>query len=158
MKKIILLLIVTFLFTEGYSQVEKQFTGKWKVITMDAVFFHDFRNDSTYYPPEFLESLKGSKDSLFMIGFFDGMIKSFKDYYYVFSNPNEFQEIKNGKVREKGIYEVKPGEKQIIFISKNNFGTETKQTMFFEFLDDMLMLNVPSDDMEIKIQLIKSDG
>lgn len=155
MKGIILFSLILLISISAIGQKKDKLNGKWKIVTINTGFFHDFRNDSTFYPPELLESLKGSNDSLFMIGFFDGMIKGFQNYYYEFSENNDYQENKNGKIKAQGKYNIIPKDKKIILETKDKFGGETKQTMFYALDENMLVLKIPSDEMELKIELIK---
>lgn len=151
--KLIVLFLLIHFFSNG--QAKNEILGKWKLITFEAVVFHDYRNDSTYFPPDYLETLKGSNDSSFMIGFLHGMIKSFDKYYYEFEDSNEYREIKNDKTKEQGTFEVNPKDKLIILLTKDNFGRETKQTLLYELSDKVLSLKIPNDDFDLKMQLIK---
>ncbi len=155
LKPIPLLIVCSLLSIMSYGQNNDLIKGKWKIITIDAVFYHDYRNDSTFYPPAMLESLKGNKDSAFMIGFFDGMINGFKQYYYDFKENNEYQEIKNDKIKEQGTYEVNSNNKTVILQTKDKFGRETKQTLLYELVNNILSLTIPSEEIDLKIQLIR---
>jgi len=155
MKRIFFIAIITLLQFQSIGQENKSLIGKWKIVTFDAVVFHDYRNDSTYFPPEFLETLKGSKDSTFMVGFLDGMIKGFNNYYYEFKERSEYKEIKNDKIKAQGTYDIFIKDKKIVLNSKDKFGGETKQTLLYELTDKILLLKIPSDEMDLKIELVR---
>ena len=157
MKTSFLLVFVTLFFLNASAQTADNIVGKWKIVAVDAGFFHDFRNDSTYFPPEMMESLKGNKDSAFTVGFFEGMIRSFENYFYNFSSNKEYQEIKNDRTKEKGIYEIVSESKKIVLNAKDKFGRETRQNLLYELTGKTLILKIPSDEMNLKIHLMKAE-
>lgn len=156
MKKAILLVFIVLFNFSGYAQSnDNQLLGKWKIVTFDAMLYHDYRNDSTHYPPELLESLKDNKDSAFMVGFLDGMISSFKNYYYEFQAKDKFLEIKNGSIKQNGTFTINKKEKTILLTVKDKSGGEKRQTLLYELKDDHLLLSIPSDEMPVTIGLVK---
>ncbi|WP_153799353.1 hypothetical protein [Foetidibacter luteolus] len=138
-----------------FGQDKTHLTGKWKIIVFDAIVYHNYKKDSTFIPGEFKESLRGDKDSSFTLGFIAGMIKGFNDYYYVFLENGQYQELKNDKLKQEGVFIVNEAGKELILTAKDKFGGESRQTLLYEINNGNLLLKIPSEGMNLNFELEK---
>jgi hypothetical protein len=157
MKKISLLVLFGLLANSGFSQAPGDFVGKWKIVIVDALVYHDYKKDSTAIPEEMKAALKGSKDSARTIGVMTGLIKGFSDYYFDFKADGTYDEIQGDKIKQKGTYVIDPAKKQLTQIFKNNMGEEGKHQMNYTLTGKTLTVIPVDDKRKLMFVLEKQD-
>jgi hypothetical protein len=71
------------------------------------------------------------------------MTKRYGNYFLVFRNGGEYQEIQNGKIRDENqTYKIDEGKK-VIKIKSNTVEWKSAHEMYYEFQDQHLKLTIP---------------
>ena len=155
MKKLLLFAGVLLLVNKCYGQKESDVTGTWKITTLQAGIYHNYKNDSTSVPKEMQESLRGNADSLFTVNLIKGMVMEFTNYLYVFGADGSYLEKKEKKIKRQGTYLVDTEKQIITLVVKDKFGGESRQQLQFRKQQQALEFKVPSDEKEIVFTLEK---
>lgn len=157
MKKLALSVLCSLFVLASFSQSPSPIVGKWKIVIVDAGIYHDFKKDSTSLSEEAKASLSGSKDSAFTMGFLQGMIKQFADYYFNFKADGTYDEIKGEKIKQKGSYTFSTEKKLLTQVSKNALGDESKKEMRYTLEGKTLTVVPVEEAMKLKFVLEKQD-
>jgi hypothetical protein len=138
-----------------YCQSDFNIAGTWRITTLNAGIYHNYKNDSTAIPREMQASLKGSADSAFTINLITGMIKEFDNYLYIFQPNGQYYEKKGEKIKEQGTFIVDKKNQLVTLIVKNKSGGESRQNLHYSLHQQTLRFRIPSEDQEIVFDLEK---
>jgi len=157
MKTIISIACILLFSIAANGQNNTDLTGKWKIVSFNVGIYHNYKTDSTSIPKELQESLKGNSDSLLSISLITGIVQEFGNYYYIFLANRQFQETKDGIIKQEGSYVIDNAKQQITLIVKDKFGGENRQILNFRMKGETLEFKVPSEDMDMVFDLEKSE-
>jgi hypothetical protein len=140
---------LTFLFyliiisSVSKAQDSKDFIGKWKIIALNNGVYFNYKIDSSFVTNKFSNSLTGQKDSAESVAMFTSFASQYVDYYFIFDNQGNYQEIRQGDVRTSGTYKVDKDLNKIDITIKRN-DKQNLVSYTFNFTKEGLKLFISS--------------
>ena len=161
MIKSILLFLSLFIFsTAVMAQTDtavSPIVGKWKVIVFDAGIHRDFKTGHTAYPENLKKALEGKQDSAITMDLLTMLADNFKNYYFVFTADGKYQEIRESKIKQEGVYKIDEVISSIETTCMTRIGTPAKQQFNYHLKGKVLSFSLPLRDKKMSLQCEKED-
>ena len=158
MKFIYLAFVFILSSINAFAQLENPdslLAGKWKIQELNGDTQHNYDNNKTSYSKEFLQKLKGQKDSTFRIGLTKTIINNFENYAFEFTLEGKYKEYKDARVKQEGKYTINDSKNIIETNFFNRMGQPVTQKITYKIVNNKLVMMVPQRDKPIEITFVK---
>jgi len=137
MRSLFLLVLLSCLIAKSPAQ---SVLGKWKVVAINNGTYYSYK-DSVLSKQQFLNSLKGKKDSSESAAIFLRIVSTYEDYHIFFNDDGTFKEIQ-GKEDKKAAYTESGGTYETNFAHMYiELSANKRKTMyFFKFTENGIKL------------------